>query len=74
MTQWVKDADLISAFARELGVATPLLDVARDLYRRAAESGMADWDSAAVFEVLDQMSQPQRLPGVGSGTEEPWST
>jgi len=56
VSMWVKDTHLIAAFARDLEVPTPLLDQACELYEAAESAGMAEWDAAAVYEVLEGMS------------------
>ncbi len=43
-----KDAGLIADYARESLVATPALDLALDLFRRASDEGLGDLDAAAI--------------------------
>jgi putative dehydrogenase len=47
-----KDSAIIAAFARALGVATPMLDAAAPLYDAAEAQGYAEEDVAAVHAVL----------------------
>jgi L-threonate 2-dehydrogenase len=47
-----KDSAIISAFARSLGVDTPMLDAAAPLYDEAEAEGHAEEDVAAVHAVL----------------------
>ena len=47
-----KDSGIIAEFARELGVSTPMLDVAAPLYDEAAAEGYAEEDVGAVHAVL----------------------
>ncbi|MFC3998892.1 NAD(P)-dependent oxidoreductase [Nocardiopsis sediminis] len=47
---FVKDSDLVAQAARGAGAQTPLLDVARDRYARAAELGLARRDDSRVIE------------------------
>lgn len=51
---WQKDMDIIGAFARALGVATPMLDATQPIYREALAQGLAGEDTAAVCTVLEQ--------------------
>ena len=48
-----KDARIIGAFARAVGVETPLLDAAGPLYRRGAAEGLNDLDVAAVRRLFE---------------------
>lgn len=43
---------LIDDMAGSSGAATPILDAAKDLYRRGLEMNLGDNDAAAIFEVL----------------------
>ena len=47
-----KDSGIIAEFARDLGVSTPMLDVAAPLYDEAAAEGYAEEDVGAVHAVL----------------------
>ncbi len=60
LSTFVKDLDVISAFAAELDCPTPLLDVVRQLYDRAMASDMGDLDSAAVCAVVEQLAGVDR--------------
>ena len=56
VSMFVKDIDVISAFANSLSVPTPLLSAIRPIYAAAMAQGMADLDGAAVHAVLEQMA------------------
>lgn len=43
-----KDAGLIADYAHNMGVPTPVLDLAVDLFRRASDQGLGDLDAAAI--------------------------
>ncbi|KAA5828382.1 NAD(P)-dependent oxidoreductase [Saccharopolyspora hirsuta] len=47
---FVKDSGLVAEAAARVGADTPLLDVARDRYRRAADSGLIMRDDSRVIE------------------------
>jgi 3-hydroxyisobutyrate dehydrogenase-like beta-hydroxyacid dehydrogenase len=47
--------DLIGEFADSVGVATPLLDRAAELYNRFIKMGLAEKDVAAMVEVISAM-------------------
>lgn len=49
---FLKDVDLISAFAAGHGVPTPLFSVCADLYRAALAEGHAEDDTASIYEVV----------------------
>jgi len=51
-----KDSSIIAEFAKQLGVATPMLDAAGPLYTEAERSGYEDDDVAAVHEILARRS------------------
>ncbi len=57
-----KDSATIAAFARDLGVETPLLDAAAPLYDAAEALGYGEQDVAAVHAVL------ARRAGLGAGS------
>ena len=61
-----KDAGIITAFARALGVETPLLDAALPLYRRGMAGGLGDLDVAAVRRLFE--SRPPAEPPTGGAT------
>lgn len=52
MSIWQKDMDTIGAFARSLGVSTPLFDATRPIYDQGLREGRQDEDTAAVFAVM----------------------
>jgi 3-hydroxyisobutyrate dehydrogenase-like beta-hydroxyacid dehydrogenase len=60
ISMFVKDTALIAQFAQQARVATPLLQVTRELYDRAVERGLAQADAAALLEVIGE------LPGTGT--------
>lgn len=47
-----KDVDIIADYARRMGAATPLLDVAADLFHAAEAAGLGHLDAGAVKTVL----------------------
>jgi len=47
--------DMIDDLADSLGVATPLLDCATELYRRAMDMGLGEHDVAAMVEVISSL-------------------
>jgi 3-hydroxyisobutyrate dehydrogenase/putative dehydrogenase len=47
---FVKDTGLVAEAAGAVGARTPLLDVARDRYRKAADAGLAARDDSRVIE------------------------
>ena len=49
----VKDAEIIKDFARSAGSPTPLLDAALEVYRRAGDAGMGDFDAAVLCRHLE---------------------
>ncbi len=51
-----KDATIIAEHAREVGVATPLLDVTLPLYVEASDAGLGALDAAAVRLFLDRLA------------------
>ncbi len=51
-----KDSSIIAEFAKQLGVATPMLDAAGPLYTEAENSGYAEDDVAAVHEIIAHRS------------------
>jgi 3-hydroxyisobutyrate dehydrogenase-like beta-hydroxyacid dehydrogenase len=60
ISMFVKDTALIAEFAQQARVATPLLEVTRELYDRAVQRGLAQADAAALLEVVGE------LPGAGT--------
>ena len=53
---WQKDMSIIGAFARALGVPTPLLDATAPVYDAAMAQGRGGEDTAAVCAVLEEMA------------------
>jgi 3-hydroxyisobutyrate dehydrogenase-like beta-hydroxyacid dehydrogenase len=47
--------EMIGAFADEVGVATPLLDRATELYQRFIDMGFAELDGAAMVDVIGSL-------------------
>jgi len=45
--------DLVGDFARSIGVATPMMDRAREVHQRAIDTGYGDYDHAALVEVIN---------------------
>ncbi|WP_248960668.1 NAD(P)-dependent oxidoreductase [Sphaerisporangium perillae] len=52
LSMFLKDVDVITAYAEELDLPTPMLSATRDLYRRAIDHGLADDDAAALLTVM----------------------
>lgn len=52
LSLWSKDMELITAFVRDLDVATPLFDAVAPLYAAALDQGLGDQDTSAVAEIL----------------------
>ncbi len=53
---WKKDMAVIGAFAREVGAPTPLFDASSPYYLTAIAEGLGDADTAAVYQVLEEMA------------------
>jgi 3-hydroxyisobutyrate dehydrogenase-like beta-hydroxyacid dehydrogenase len=49
---FIKDVDVITAYAEELDLPTPMLSATRELYRRAIDHGLGDEDAAALLTVM----------------------
>jgi putative dehydrogenase len=64
LATFVKDLDLISGFAGELGAPTALLEVVLRLYASALAAGMGDLDSAAVCAVIEELAGVDRRPSL----------
>ena len=45
---------IIEEFAKELGVPTPLFDIASAHYDQAAERGWVDHDAAVIMKLLEE--------------------
>ncbi|WP_148575551.1 NAD(P)-dependent oxidoreductase [Nocardioides caldifontis] len=54
VSMFQKDVSLVRELAAAVGVPTPVLDATVPLYDRAAETGWADADAAALLEVLEE--------------------
>lgn len=52
----LKDATLITEYARSVGAPTPLLDLALGVYQEAAEAGLGELDAAALCRHLEQVA------------------
>ena len=52
VSTWMKDMEIITAFAREAGAPTPLFDRTMAIYQAALAQGLGDADTAAVHAVL----------------------
>ena len=57
VSMFQKDVSLVQELAASVGVPTPVLDATLPLYDRAAETGWADADAAALLEVLNEGKQ-----------------
>jgi 3-hydroxyisobutyrate dehydrogenase-like beta-hydroxyacid dehydrogenase len=55
ISMFLKDLEIISSFAGQVGSPTPLLSTVRPIYDAAMTQGMADLDGAAVYLILQQM-------------------
>jgi L-threonate 2-dehydrogenase len=52
VSTWQKDMAIIAEFADDVGCETPLFTLTQPVYSEAMTMGLADQDTAAVFEVL----------------------
>jgi putative dehydrogenase len=59
LATWQKDMAIITEFARELGVATPLFSATAPIYREAVKASSQE-DTAAVCTVLEKMAHYRR--------------
>jgi len=57
---WQKDMAVIGAYARQIGVPTPMFDATVPVYDKAMRTGHADDDTAAVCAVLEAMAGVKR--------------
>jgi len=57
---WQKDMQIIGAYARGLGVATPTINASAGVYKAAMAMGFAKQDTGAVCAVLERMSGLRR--------------
>lgn len=62
-SMYIKDIECITSFADDLGLATPVLDSAMDLYRRAVTLGLGDQDAAVLLEVIGAEPETPRPGG-----------
>lgn len=63
MSVWQKDMKVIGAFARSLGVPTPLFSATQPVYAKALASGLGAKDTAAVCAVLEKKARVRRKSG-----------
>ena len=54
--------DMIGEFADGVGVATPLLDRAAELYEKFIEMGFAELDAAAMVDVITALPRTKETP------------
>lgn len=59
LATWQKDMDIIAAFARRLGVSTPLFSTTAPIYAEAVKTRSQE-DTAAVCAVLEKMAHYRR--------------
>jgi 3-hydroxyisobutyrate dehydrogenase/glyoxylate/succinic semialdehyde reductase len=52
VSTWKKDMAIIAEFAEDVGCDTPLFTLTQPIYTEAMAMGLADQDTASVFEVL----------------------
>jgi L-threonate 2-dehydrogenase len=57
---WQKDMSVIGAFARQIGVPTPMFNASVPIYNTAMKTGHAAQDTAAVCAVLERMAGVKR--------------
>ena len=57
---WQKDMSVIGAFARQIGVPTPMFNASVPIYNTAMRTGHAAQDTAAVCAVLEKMAGVKR--------------
>jgi putative dehydrogenase len=60
---WQKDMAVIGAYARQIGVPTPMFDATVPVYNKAMKTGHAEHDTAAVCAVLETMAGVKRNKG-----------
>jgi len=60
---WQKDMAVIGAYARQIGVPTPMFDATVPVYNKAMKTGHAEHDTAAVCAVLEKMAGVKRKKG-----------
>lgn len=59
---FMKDVAIISDYARNLGVATPVLNATTPVYASALAHGWGGSDTASVFAILSDMANLDRTP------------
>jgi len=57
---WQKDMEIIGAYAKSLGVVTPLFSASAPIYDAAEERGFGGQDTAAVCAVLEELAGIER--------------
>ena len=60
LNTFLKDLEIITEFADQLGSPTPLLRVVRQLYEAASRSGLGELDSAAVCRLIEARADIDR--------------
>lgn len=63
VSTWKKDMAIIAEFADDVGCATPLFTLTQPVYAQAMAMGLADQDTASVFEVLKKTNVTDPAPG-----------
>ena len=62
LATWEKDMAIIKQFTEEMGVSTPLFTATSPIYEAAIQQGLGDQDTAAVFAVLQNMTERSQPP------------
>jgi L-threonate 2-dehydrogenase len=65
VSTWKKDMAIIAGFAEEVGCETPLFTLTQPVYSQAIQMGLADQDTASVFEVLKKTIVADNKPARG---------
>jgi 3-hydroxyisobutyrate dehydrogenase-like beta-hydroxyacid dehydrogenase len=52
--------DMVRDFADSIGTATPMMDRAREIHKRAIDTGFGDYDHAALVEVINAWPRKQQ--------------
>jgi 3-hydroxyisobutyrate dehydrogenase-like beta-hydroxyacid dehydrogenase len=63
VSTWKKDMAIIAEFADDVGCETPLFTLTQPVYAEAMTMGLADQDTASVFEVLKRTIIKAPKPG-----------
>ena len=67
--RWIqKDLHLAAVSAYEAGVAMPLVNAAKEIYRLAMRRGLADLDFSAIYSFLNQPADRQAEPADNQST------